>query len=109
MTNKVELEAAVQQARIELHTAESALAEFMSYAENNVFATLDEASYKIEDRLMSMSADDCAGADNCGHPKYTQEFMVDGLVFVATLDCEYNRHDKTYYYLDYYKFSIASK
>ena len=40
---------------------------------------------------------------------YEQEFMVGDVVYVATLKCEYNRHDKRYYYLDGQEFSITPK
>lgn len=36
---------------------------------------------------------------------YEQEFIVSGVRYLGTLECEYNRHDKTYYYVEDAKFS----
>ncbi len=35
--------------------------------------------------------------------------MVDGREYMATLDVEYNRHDKTYYYIESVRLSIQEK
>lgn len=83
------------------------LAEFHAKAENNVFKSLEEAGRELEDRLLSEASDDCAGAGNCGCEMYNQEFMVDGIKYMAELEVEYDRHDKTYYYIDEASFSIV--
>ena len=88
--------------------AEAALIEFEERPENNVYASLDDAG-ELEDILGDLAFQDCEGAHNCGSPEYTREFMVDGKVYIATLKCEYNRHDKMYYYVDGTEFSIAEK
>ena len=91
-----------------LATAKSALEAFESLAENNVFATVDEARVVIENALLCKAHEDCEGSYNCGDDSYTQEFMVGGIVYIATLAVEYNRHDKTYYYIDGSEFSVRA-
>lgn len=89
--------------------AKNALCEFDSRAENNVFADMQTAKRKMTDKLRRMASDDCEGAYNIGAEKYEANFTVDGVVYVGTLDVEYNRHDKTYYYVDGYKFTYKVK
>jgi hypothetical protein len=74
---------------------------------NNVFATLAEAERRIENDLSNEASEDCEGAGNCGNETYTRHFIVDGIEYVGTLSVEYNRHDKTYYYVDGTSFSYA--
>jgi len=68
---------------------------------------MQEAENVIENRLENMARDDCEGAGNCGAAKYMQEFIVDGSHYMATLSVEYNRHDKTYYYVEEQQFSVV--
>lgn len=102
-----ELEKNVADARTALSLAEQALAAFIASPVNNVFTTMQEAECVIESRLENMAHCDCEGAGNCGAEEYTQEFIVDGLHYMATLSLEYNRHDKAYYYIDGRQFSVA--
>lgn len=104
---KENLEASVKEARAALQSAEKDLAEFIASAENNVFGSVEEASGVLEDRLRDQAFNDCEGAGNCGADKYTQEFIVDGKHYLATLSVEYNRHDKTYYYIDESEFTVT--
>lgn len=96
----------VETAKAQLIEAEQALAEFEAAPEQNVFASLDEAEGVLEDRMRGFAFDDCQGAHNVGQDEYEQEFIVDGERYLATLECEYNRHDKMYYYLDGADFSV---
>lgn len=98
--NKQELQAAVKSAAMILAAAEVALAAFEAQAENNVFETLPKALSAVEDKLLGQANQDCQGAHNCGADHYEQEFIVDGVRYLGTLTVEYNRHDKTYYYID---------
>ena len=107
MSTKEELAAAVAAAKAALVNAESALEAFDASPENNVFATLEEAEGVLEGRMRARAFSDCEGAHNCGQDQYTQEFIVDGKHYMATAKFEYNRHDKTYYYIDGCDFSIA--
>ena len=102
------LKAEINAAKKALEAAQQAYDEFDQAAENNVFASLEDAE-SLEEVLADRAFQDCQGAYNCGSPSYEQEFMVDGVAYVATLKCEYNRHDKTYYYLEEREFSIAPK
>ena len=108
MTTLENLKQAVVDAQKVLADAENALALFQEQPENNVYASLEDAA-ELEDVLGDLAFQDCEGAHNCGSPEYTREFMVGDKVYIATLKCEYNRHDKMYYYVDGTEFSIAEK
>jgi hypothetical protein len=97
---KQELQAAVKAAEMNLTAAKDALAAFEAQAENNVFETLPKALSAVEDKLLGQARQDCEGAYNCGADCYEQKFIVNGVGYVGTLTVEYNRHDKTYYYID---------
>jgi hypothetical protein len=61
--------------------------------ENNVFSSMEEAEGVVYARLKDEAYKDCEGT-------YTQEFIVNGVHYIGTLSVEYNRHDKTYYYIE---------
>lgn len=96
----------IAEAKKALNDAVAERQSFIDSPENNVFASMDDAEATLEDRLRSKAHDDCEGSYNCGMDSYEQEFIVDGKHYLATLDCEYNRHDKTYYYLEESSFSV---
>ena len=100
--SKKDLQDAVAQAQIALADAEDALEAYEDSIENNTFSgtSLEEAAYKVELRLEAKAGQACEGSYCCGLEKYTQEFVVDGVKYLGTLTCEYNRHDKTYYYVE---------
>ena len=100
-----ELESAVSTARTALKAAKRALSDWEELAENNVYDDLDTAESDVEDRLSKRASKDCQGAYNCGAEQYTQDFIVAGKRYRGTLTCEYNRHDKTYYYVDSEEFT----
>ncbi len=104
---KQELEVAVQTAQLQLTKAIQALNAFVSSPGNNIYSTLDDALCTVEERLLEQARNDCEGSYNCGAYEYTQEFIVDGKHYIGTLNCDYNRHDKTYYYLDEHTFKYA--
>lgn len=108
MSTKEQLTQAVTDAKVALAAAEAALEGFDMLPENNVFASLDEAEGKLEDKMRGWARKDCEGSYNCGSDKYTCGFIVDGKEYVGTLKCEYNRHDKTYYYVEEAQFSYAA-
>lgn len=97
----------IQAIEKQLNLANRELEEFDASLENNTFDTLEEATNTLEDVLYEMARSDCEGSYNCGEPVYTREFMVDNIVYLAKLEVEYNRHDKTYYYIDRRKFSYS--
>lgn len=96
-----ELEGALFKARNELDDEKSK-------GENNVFGTLEEAIEQIKEDLHEQAAEDCEGSHNCGMESYEREFIVGDERYVGTLTVEYNRHDKTYYYVDEVKFSYKT-
>lgn len=106
---RASLLANIQVAKDALSAAQGALDEFDALAENNRFTTLKEGVRRIEELLMSRAHADCEGSYNCGDEVYEQEFMVGEVVYVGRLECEYNRHDKTYYYIDSSSFSYSPK
>lgn len=91
----------------QLNLANQELEEFDASLENNTFETLDEAIETLEDVLLEIAGEACEGSYNCGEPVYTREFMVGDVKYLAKLEVEYNRHDKTYYYIDGRKFSYS--
>jgi len=103
--NIEQLKQNVETAKASLAAAEQALTAFESAPEQNVFPSLEEAEGVLEERMQGFAFDDCQGAYNRGQDEYEQEFIVDGVHYLATLKCEYNRHDKTYYYLEESDFS----
>ena len=109
MTTKETLMAEIVQARSALVDAEAALIEWQSRAENNVFATIDEAECAIEDALRDEAFQHCEGTGNCGLDSYSRDFMVGDKTYTGTLKVEYNRHDKTYYYIEESEFMVAEK
>jgi len=106
---KQDLINAVDASKILLFAAENALEDFNSLAENNVFDDLENANYKIEGILEDKASNACEGSHCRGLSKYTQEFIVDGITYIGTLYVEYNRHDKTYYYVDSSEYSFCAK
>lgn len=99
----------IKQAEIALSAAQKALADFLRLPENNKFTDLDDAVATIEDQLRDKASNDCEGSHNCGVDKYKQLFMVNEDTYLGVLICEYNRHDKTYYYLENADFTYTKK
>lgn len=95
----------VMEAKAALKYAEEQLEAFDQSPENNVFESLD-AAYALEEVLRDRAYQDCEGAYNCGNDYYEQEFIVDGKHYIASAKVEYNRHDKTYYYIEEFDFKI---
>lgn len=100
-----QLEANVAAAKAALEAAEGALAAFVMRPENWRFESIDEAG-KLEYALLDRAHEDCEGSHNCGDDEYRQECFVGDRLHVAILTVEYNRHDKTYYYVDGHDFRV---
>lgn len=88
--------------------AKNNLATFDALAENNLYETYEFAQFQMRHILYERAFEDCEGAGNCGLDEYRQEFLVDGVKYVAIMTVEYNRHNKTYYYIDGTEFRIES-
>lgn len=56
----------------------------------------------IYDLAREWASNDCEGAHNCGGEEYTVKFKVEDKIYLVKVGFEYNRHDKTYYYIDNY-------
>jgi len=102
-----QLQQAIVDKAKELELAKQALLVFDSSLERNTFDSLDEAEDVISDRLENMAHNDCEGSYNYGAESYEQEFIVQGKHYLATMPFEYNRHDKTYYYIDSSEYSFV--
>lgn len=100
MDKRTELERAIQDAKKNLESAQAELSAYDSLPENNRFDDLDDALGTIEDQLRDLAFADCQGACNCGDASYSKEFYVGDTLYRGTAEFEYNRHDKTYYYIE---------
>jgi hypothetical protein len=79
---------------------------FEESLENNAYETLEEARKAIKGRLYCYAEQDCEGSHCCGDDEYEQVFTVGDKHYRATLTVSYNRHDKTYYYIDDTEFDV---
>ena len=103
---RVRLQANILDAKKAVVAAKVDLSLYNALAENNVYDNLKEANEWVRGQLYTIADEACEGAYNCGEQAYEQEFIVDGIKYVGTLEVEYGRHDKTYYFIDanYYTF-----
>lgn len=92
--------------RTKLRAAECELYVLQSLADSNRFSDINVAERAIEAKLEAEANKDCEGSYNCGNPQYTQEFYVDDQLYIGVLDVEYNRHDKSYYYVEESTFTV---
>lgn len=94
----------VQRAANALIMAKQALRDFDSAIENNIFDSLKDAEYDLTTRFEGIADSEC-GSYAWGESEYLQKFMVDGELYEAKVEIEYNRHDKRWYYTDGVKYS----
>lgn len=90
-----------------LAEARATLVAFDALPENNTFDDYEQACASIEGELEHQAHSDCEGSYNLGDDVYEQEFIVNGKHYLGKLEVEYNRHDKTYYYVDETKFTVT--
>lgn len=109
MKTKEELLATVTAVQHLLFAAQQELQDFLKLPENNQFTDLTTALVNIEMVLRDEASNDCEGSNNCGLEYYEQLFMVNGEMYLGKLYCEYNRHDKTYYYLEEARFTYEKQ
>ena len=88
---------------------EQSMTDFDSLIENNQYEDHGTAEASIEDRFRNIAGEQCEGSNNCGEEKFMQRYQIAGNpnMFEATVSFEYNRHDKTYYYVDGTTYSYA--
>ncbi len=60
--------------------------------------SLEDACGVLEDLAYSIGSE--LTADECGDDNYSDLFNIDGIIYKVTVYPEWNRHDKTYYYVD---------
>jgi len=106
MTELEELNKAVSKAQDVLELAQSDLFEYLTKPENNTFTDLEVASDTIQGKLEDRASNDCEGSYCRGNDEYVQLFYVNDVLYSGTLEVEYNRHDKTYYYIDGTDFTV---
>ena len=85
---------------MECNSIQELVDEMESRAENHQYASIELAGYTLMGIFENKAFEDCEGAGNCGDDVYTQKFMVEGKVYLGSGHFDYNRHDKTYYYID---------
>lgn len=85
-----------------IEVLEQSLIDFDSLIENNQYTDHTNAEYSITGRFENIAHEQCEGAHNCGEEMFKQIYQIAGNsnTFEATVKFEYNRHDKTYYYID---------
>ena len=107
MTEQIEaLKEQVKIANKQLEEAENNLATAQALPENNIFESLEAAESNIEDMLSDRAHDACEGSHCCGDNYYEQLFYVGDILYKGIANVEYNRHDKTYYYVDGFDFRV---
>ena len=99
-----DLVAKVKLAKYQLDMATEELQAFYDSIENHVYGSLEDAEEAITEYLLNKAKDACEGSYCCGEDEYIQDFMVDGIRYVGGVVIEYGRHDKTYYYIDSWKY-----
>lgn len=109
MSAKDELLAQLKEAQATVTVILRNIDAFDEAPENNVFESVEKASEVLEETLLDKARNACEGSYHYGLESYFREFIVDGVHYIATLTPEYNRHDKTYYYVDDSKFEVKPK
>jgi hypothetical protein len=73
------------------------------------FKTHEEAQDLIAGVLEDKASNDCEGSYCYGQSEYTQEYqLIDSdVVYEGKIKVEYNRHAKTYYYVDEVEYSFS--
>lgn len=96
----IEAQKVVQNLELQIEDENSSLA-------NHQYLSHGAAEYVLEDLLRQQAFEDCEGAGNCGAEQYEQAYQITGEpdVYLAVIDVEYNRHDKTYYYIEECEYS----
>lgn len=106
-TTREELLVRIRVLEQQLLVANTDLAMFDALPENNQFDDYETACAKTHGKLLCQAEEDCEGSYNYGDHEYFQEFIVDGKHYMGKLSVEYNRHDKTYYYVDGHEFTAT--
>lgn len=65
-----------------------------------LYSDLEEASEDLYYEMKEEASKDCEGSHNCGNDTYTRRCQVGDSFYKITAEFEYNRYDKTYYYVE---------
>lgn len=108
---KTETRGHINRLTAEIANLEEEIMNAESKLEYNVYKDHDEAEDYIRERHRRYANEACEGSYNYGEDEYDQEYMIEGslTVYVGTSSFEYNRHDKTYYYVDGSDYSYKEK
>ena len=100
--NKEQIAAEIASHYKTIAVLEQSLIDFDSLIENNQYDSHGIAERFIEERFSGIASEQCEGSYNCGNDQFQQRYQLTNNpnVFEATVKFEYNRHDKTYYYID---------
>lgn len=107
MTSLNDLHEELKAAQNAVGEANKRIYDFECSPEQNIYVKLDDAEGYIYERLMRYAGEACEGSHCYGESEYTQEFKVGEDRYIAKLELEYNRHDKTYYYIDGEEFTVT--
>jgi predicted nuclease with TOPRIM domain len=97
----------IKSLKVTVSKYETELDKLESHPTLYMYESLDDAEGYLWEILRERAFQDCEGSGNCGDEYYEQEFIVDGILYNGKLEVEYNRHDKTYYYIDGTKWSYV--
>ena len=109
MTDQEELNQSwelVKKLKQDVKEAEQVYNGLFYHPKNNKFTDQQLAEATINVMLEDLASSDCEGSYNCRSPQYTQQFYVNDVLYEGVLDVEYNRHDKTYYYIENSDFTV---
>jgi hypothetical protein len=98
--DKAALQAAVKIAKAAHDAAVKALNDFERDPATHVYDSLEDAEATLRETMRDIASAVCEGSHNCGAYEYRQGFFVGRAEYVAIASVEYNRHDKTFYYVD---------
>jgi hypothetical protein len=95
----------IKSAEQALKAAKTDLEAFDDAPEQNRFGSLEKAEEILTERLDERARDACEGAGKRGASAYKCRFTVGDVAYIGTVKIDYNRHDKTYYFVDEVSFS----
>jgi len=106
---KDEISAQIKFLNAKVVDLENQIEAFDSAIEQNQYKNHKEAELKISGRYECIANEECEGSYNRGADEYMQQYQIEGeaSIFEAFMKVEYNRHDKTYYYVDGFTYSSA--
>jgi hypothetical protein len=100
--NKTQIAAEIKSLQNKINQLNQQLEDFDSALENNQYDAHNDAEGHIHERYLGIAGEACEGSYCYGESEYKQRYQIKGnpALFEATVSFEYNRHDKTYYYID---------